>query len=80
MVGNLFEWVEDCRHENYAGAPADGTPWLAETRGYCDNRVIRSAANGNPAGAVRSAFRSASPNGARVSFLGFRVARTLETR
>jgi formylglycine-generating enzyme required for sulfatase activity len=78
MVGNLLEWVEDCRHDNYVGAPADGSPWLAEANGYCDNRVIRSAANGNPPSAVRSAFRSVSPNGARVSFLGFRVARTLE--
>ena len=54
MVGNLFEWVEDCRHGNYAGAPTDGSPWLAETGGYCDNRVMRSAANGNPPSAVRS--------------------------
>jgi formylglycine-generating enzyme required for sulfatase activity len=27
MAGNTFEWVEDCWHESYQGAPDDGTPW-----------------------------------------------------
>jgi formylglycine-generating enzyme required for sulfatase activity len=25
--GNVWEWTQDCWHENYAGAPADGSPW-----------------------------------------------------
>jgi formylglycine-generating enzyme required for sulfatase activity len=25
MVGNVFEWVEDCAHGNYQGAPTDGS-------------------------------------------------------
>ena len=30
--GNVWEWVEDCLNYNYAGAPADGSPW---TDGDC---------------------------------------------
>ena len=30
MHGNVWEWVADCWHENYAQAPGDGTVW---TRG-----------------------------------------------
>jgi len=28
MVGNVFEWTEDCVHGNYDGAPADGSAWI----------------------------------------------------
>src|SRR5262250_484162 len=27
MSGNVWEWVEDCWHENYNGAPTDGRAW-----------------------------------------------------
>ena len=27
MVGNVFEWTEDCDHDNYNGAPTDGSAW-----------------------------------------------------
>ena len=27
MLGNVWEWLQDCYHENYNGAPADGTVW-----------------------------------------------------
>ncbi len=25
--GNVWEWVEDCDHDSYVGAPADGAAW-----------------------------------------------------
>jgi formylglycine-generating enzyme required for sulfatase activity len=28
MHGNVWEWVEDSWHENYDGAPTDGSAWL----------------------------------------------------
>jgi formylglycine-generating enzyme required for sulfatase activity len=30
VVGNVNEWVVDCSHENYKGAPTDGTPWTTD--------------------------------------------------
>ena len=40
MVGNVWEWTEDCWRDNYEGAPDDGSPW---TSGDCDLRVVRGA-------------------------------------
>jgi len=42
MVGNLEEWVQDWYHEDYTGAPGDGSAW--DVQGdctYCDFRVVR---------------------------------------
>ena len=27
MHGNVWEWVEDCYHDRYNGAPTDGAAW-----------------------------------------------------
>jgi len=35
MHGNVYEWVEDCWHDSYSGAPSDGRAWLDEDRGNC---------------------------------------------
>ena len=39
MHGNVSEWVEDCYHANYDGAPADGLAWTAG--GDCSSRMFR---------------------------------------
>ena len=39
MHGNVWEWVEDCFHDNYEGAPDDGSAWTAD--GDCNSRVLR---------------------------------------
>ena len=31
-------WVEDCYHDSYVGAPADGSVWAS---GDCGSRVVR---------------------------------------
>ena len=41
MSGNVWEWVEDCWHGNYNGAPTDGRAWKAENGGNCGQRVVR---------------------------------------
>ncbi len=75
MHGNVWEWVEDCWHDSYAGAPADGSAW---TRGgVCVIRVRRGGSWGSKPRYLRSAFRDSGGTGARVNFAGFRVARTL---
>ena len=71
MVGNVFEWVEDCWHGNYEGAPADGSPWVS---GECSKRVIRGGSFYYVSAVVQSAFRYWALPTAPV---GFRVARPL---
>jgi formylglycine-generating enzyme required for sulfatase activity len=75
MVGNIFEWVADCWHDNYQGAPADGSPWL--TGGDCTRRPIRGGSFYYPSTTVASAFRYWAKGNTWGATLGFRVARTL---
>lgn len=39
--GNVSEWTQDCRHENYKGAPSDGSAWEEKDGGDCAVRGIR---------------------------------------
>jgi formylglycine-generating enzyme required for sulfatase activity len=75
MHGNVWEWVEDCWHTNYEGAPEDGSAWIAQ--GDCNNRVIRGGSwQAYPVG-LRSALRFWLSSDDHGLDLGFRVARTL---
>jgi formylglycine-generating enzyme required for sulfatase activity len=75
MHGNVWEWVEDCYHGNYDGAPADGLPWIAGAD--CSRRVVRSGSWGSNPVFLRSAGRDWLTTDFRGYFLGFRVGRTL---
>jgi formylglycine-generating enzyme required for sulfatase activity len=75
MHGNVFQWVEDCVHGTYDGAPADGSAWL--TRGDCSGRIVRGAAWNLPPHNLRSAYRSWYVADLRLSRVGFRVGRAL---
>jgi formylglycine-generating enzyme required for sulfatase activity len=75
MVGNVFEWVFDCMHENYDGAPTDGSAWIED--GDCVARVARGGSWGTASDGLRSAHRAFGASSARRSDLGFRVVRTL---
>jgi formylglycine-generating enzyme required for sulfatase activity len=72
--GNVWEWVEDCYHSDYTGAPADGAAW---TSGDCSRRVLRGGAWYTPPGDLRSATRGRVATDYRAGSIGFRVARTL---
>ena len=77
MLGNVWQWVADCFHRNYNGAPTDGS---ASTSGDCIRRVLRGGSWSPSPQTLRSAGRLANPPDARFYNLGFRVARTLDTR
>jgi formylglycine-generating enzyme required for sulfatase activity len=77
MHGNVWEWVEDCWHENYVGAPEDGRAWLSENGGDCSSRVVRGGRWGGDPRFLRSAVRGRIEPVVRVGNLGFRPARTL---
>jgi formylglycine-generating enzyme required for sulfatase activity len=75
VVGNSWEWVEDCMHDNYEGAPADGSSW--SDGGNCSNHVARSGSWSNTPDFARLASRVPRASDVRNSNLGFRVGRTL---
>src|SRR5579863_3301272 len=73
MLGNVWQWNEDCWNANYNGAPSDGSSWQS---GDCGRRIVRGAAYSNVPGLVLSAVRSKYKSSGRDHSGGFRVART----
>ena len=77
MSGNVWEWVEDCWHENYNGAPTDGRAWKEENGGQCGQRVIRGGSWLNSPVNLRSSLRGWDLAGTRDGDVGFRLAQDL---
>lgn len=71
MGGGVDQWVEDCWHRNYQGAPTDGSPWMG---GDCTSHVLRSGSWKNDARYVRPANRDGYDTNVRYPTHGFRVA------
>jgi formylglycine-generating enzyme required for sulfatase activity/class 3 adenylate cyclase len=71
MGGNVDQWVEDCWHRDYQGAPIDGSAWIDKS---CVSHVIRSGSWKNDANYVRPASRDRYDTGVRYPTHGFRVA------
>lgn len=77
MIGNVWEWTQDCWNENYNGAPTEGSAW---TNGDCSQRVLRGGSGGSFGGGYqyfRFSFRDKDNTAIRFGSNGFRVARDL---
>ena len=73
--GNVWEWVEDCLHSDYRGAPTDGSAWTSG--GDCDKRFVRGGSWNLTPRNLRAATPLWDDTGDRIIYAGFRVARTL---
>jgi formylglycine-generating enzyme required for sulfatase activity len=83
MIGNVWQWVEDCYHQSYQIdlqesseiAPGDGSAWASDN---CSSRVVRGGSwfSTRQAASARRAEVGAPPT-LRDLDVGFRVARTL---
>jgi formylglycine-generating enzyme required for sulfatase activity/class 3 adenylate cyclase len=73
MTGGVAEWVADCWHRDYAGAPSNGAAW---DEGDCAKHVLRGGSWQNDASYVRAASRDAYDTSVRYLTHGFRVARS----
>jgi formylglycine-generating enzyme required for sulfatase activity len=73
MAGGVGQWVADCWHKNYAGAPRDGSSWDLKN---CRERVLRGGSWKSDPGALRSAARAFYDPNVRYPTHGFRVARS----
>ena len=76
MLGNVGEWMEDCWHDSYRGAPSDGTAWM--DGGNCGRSVLRGGSWNSDPRFLRSAARFWYITELRYINVGFRVARTLD--
>lgn len=74
-AGNVWEWVQDCCHENYNNAPGDGSAWLDKDGGKCDRRVVRGGSWDYDPLNLRSAGRGRYGTDDMNNNLGFRIAR-----
>lgn len=74
MVGNVWEWTSDCYHNNYNGAPSDGSSWQGSD---CGRQVLRGASWGKEPQYLGSAIRVWDYPSDRDDTDGFRVARDL---
>lgn len=75
MIGNVWEWTQDCWHPDLRGAPTDGSAWLETSGGDCRFRVQRGGAWDSLPAAFRASQRSAVAVDDRSFLAGFRVVR-----
>lgn len=74
VMGNAWEWVEDCETPDLHDVPHDGS---AQHAGDCAHRGVRGGGWSTAARGIRSATRSFYPVSRRDATIGFRVAATL---
>lgn len=72
MSGNVWEWIEDGYHDNYSGAPGDGSAW-----GGGQYNVLRGGSCCHFPQYSRAANRYRLDPAYRHDSIGFRLARTL---
>ena len=73
MIGNVWEWTEDCWNDTYQGAPTDGSAWTAATAIAASSAAVPGTRSGRPALGAPRLVHHRPP----ARLVGFRVARTL---
>ena len=77
MYGNVWEWVEDCCHDNYEGAPTDGSAWTTGCDGDEARAVVRGGSWVNNPRDLRAANRYRLTPSGRFNAFGFRLVQDL---
>ena len=73
MIGNAWEWTQDCWHDSYSGAPENGNAWSQDN---CGRRVLRGGSWYDVPDVARAANRDGYNSGSRSNIFGFRLAKT----
>ncbi len=74
-TGNVWEWVQDCYHERYAGAPSGGSEWRDDC--LSAGRVLRGGSWLSDARYARVSDRYRDTPDYRGAWLGLRLAQDL---
>jgi formylglycine-generating enzyme required for sulfatase activity len=74
MLGNVFQWTEDCWTDNYQGAPIDGS---AQKNGDCTQHESRGGSWFTHPDFVRTAYRNRFDSDYRSTSVGFRLVREI---
>jgi formylglycine-generating enzyme required for sulfatase activity len=74
MHGNVWEWCQDHWHQNYQGAPSDGSAWVDSKSSEYAPRVMRGGSWINTLEFCRSAFRNKIIADQHSKRIGFRLA------
>jgi sulfatase modifying factor 1 len=72
MLGNVFQWTEDCWRADYVGAPIDGS---ARTGGDCSDHELRGGSWFSTPAYVRANYRNHFAADYRTSSVGIRLVR-----
>jgi formylglycine-generating enzyme required for sulfatase activity len=73
MLGNVWEWIDDCFVGDYRNAPPDAATQIRG--GDCGQRIIRGGSWHNYPDALRTPTRFSLPVTMRSASVGFRVVR-----
>jgi formylglycine-generating enzyme required for sulfatase activity len=74
MLGNVFQWTEDCWTDNYQGAPIDGS---AQSAGDCTQHELRGGSWFTQPDFVRTSYRNRFESNYRSTSIGFRLIREI---
>jgi formylglycine-generating enzyme required for sulfatase activity len=74
MLGNVFQWTEDCWTDNYQGAPIDGS---AQSAGDCTQHELRGGSWFTQPDFVRTSYRNRFEGNYRSTSIGFRLIREI---
>lgn len=78
MSGNVWEWVEDCWHDDYQEAPIDGAAWLDANDGDCGIRLRRGGGWTDSSSSLHSSLRNWYSADTRSILIGFRLAQEID--
>ena len=74
MLGNVFQWTEDCWTDDYHGAPIDGS---AQSAGDCTQHELRGGSWFTQPDFVRTSYRNRFDSNYRSTSIGFRLIREI---
>jgi formylglycine-generating enzyme required for sulfatase activity len=73
MHGNVWEWCEDDWHDDYEGAPTDGSAWITSTSNQDSTKILRGGSWFNDPKRCRSACRGRLDIDSDDNCISFRV-------